>query len=458
MDDFKTSEPQLQALAHALAEGLLLFDQYGVVQYLNPEAERLLGWNRAEVLGIRTHRNLHDPFQTHDEEMCFFERAITTHTVVRVEGEKIFRADGSAFIASAVASPVSENGVVIGCAVALLDITEPKFTEQRERILYGITQRVLSEQPLPEIFQYLCDALVQILGWPVAFVAVKEDDGSARIVAQSGLAESEISSFQMRWDDTHEGQGVFGKAIRSGLPQIYNLKNNSNTQSWHSVYKNHFLRSVAGFPLVINNRVQGVLTLYSQSEGYFDDLIVARAQSFADQVALALWTHEDRRQLRLQTTALNASTHAVVMMDSVGKILWANPAFTVLTGYELETVLGQTPRFLRSGYQDQRFYEQMWETILAGHIWQGELINRRADGTLYSEEMTITPVKVENREITNFIAVKQDVSERLANQRALRNSEEQFRDMFETMSSAVAVFKLCEDGKDFICTSINRAA
>lgn len=157
-------------------------------------------------------------------------------------------------------------------------------------------------------------------------------------------------------------------------------------------------------------------------------------------------------------TALNAVTHAIVKMDNAGKILWANPAFTHLTGYSLENVSGKTPRFLRSGYQDQGFYERMWKTILDGQIWQGELINRRMDGTLYREEMTITPVQEEGQGITHFIAVKQDISERLANQRALRNSEEQFRDMFETMSNAVVVFEISNDRQDFICTDINRAA
>ena len=122
MDECRKTEPQLQALAHALAEGLLLFDQNGVVQYLNPEAECLLGWKRIEDLGRRTHKDLHDPLQTHDAKMCFFERALATNTVVRVEGEKIFRPNGSAFLAIAVASPVTENGAVVGCAVALLDM------------------------------------------------------------------------------------------------------------------------------------------------------------------------------------------------------------------------------------------------------------------------------------------------------------------------------------------------
>ncbi|TGE31186.1 EAL domain-containing protein [Desulfosporosinus sp. Sb-LF] len=181
-------------------------------------------------------------------------------------------------------------------------------------------------------------------------------------------------------------------------------------------------------------------------------------QSLADQLDLVFWADEARRKLHIQNEALVADVHGIVITDGSGIILWANPAFTQLTGYTLKTVLGKTQRFLRSGYQDHAFYERLWETVSAGQIWQGELINRRADGTLYREEMTITPVKVRGQEITHLVAVKQDISERAANQRALRDSEEQFRDIFETMNSAVVVFRISDDGQDFICTDINRAA
>ncbi|MDP4160060.1 MAG: PAS domain S-box protein, partial [Bacillota bacterium] len=158
------------------------------------------------------------------------------------------------------------------------------------------------------------------------------------------------------------------------------------------------------------------------------------------------------------TEGLAVATQAIVVTDGKGKIIWTNPAFFKLTGYTQKIVLGQTMRFLRSGYQDQAFYEQLWETVLAGQTWRGELINRRVDGILYSEEMTITPVKAEDQTITHFVAMKQDISERAANQRALRESEEQFREMFETINSAVVVFRISEDGQDFICTDINHVA
>jgi len=311
--------------------------------------------------------------------------------------------------------------------------------------LAGITQRILTQLPLLDIYQYLCKELVQTMNYPVAYVALKEDDGSARIVAQCGLTEEEIKLFEMGLED-------------SWLPQTYNLRESSLAQSWHSISKKRSLRSIAIFPISSSDRSFRILTLYSLREDYFDATRVKRLQSLVDQLKLANWVDEGHRKLCLQNAALASDDHAIVIMDGKGKIVWVNPAFTQMTGYHPKTVLGNTLRLLCSGYQDQAIYKQLWETILSGLVWRGELINRRADGTLYTEEMTITPVKTEGQEITHFVVVKQDVTERMANLKALRDSEEQFRDLVQTMNSAVVVFKISDDGQDFICTDINRAA
>ena len=121
---------------------------------------------------------------------------------------------------------------------------------------------------------------------------------------------------------------------------------------------------------------------------------------------------------RVMLRAVQAAANGILVTDRKGIIEWVNPAFTRLTGYTEREAVGQSPRFLKSGLQPESLYAEMWSTILAGNTWTGELKNRRKDGSLYTEEMTITPV-VEAGEITHFIAVKQDITE-------LRRKEEQF--------------------------------
>jgi PAS domain S-box-containing protein len=118
--------------------------------------------------------------------------------------------------------------------------------------------------------------------------------------------------------------------------------------------------------------------------------------------------------------AVEQAADAIVITDTSGRIRYVNPAFTTLTGFKSDEVVGQNPRVLKSGRQPPATYEQLWNTIQSGGVWHGELINRRKDGTLYCEDMRITPVKGSSGEIVNFIAIKRDVTKRREAQDAQR--------------------------------------
>lgn len=143
--------------------------------------------------------------------------------------------------------------------------------------------------------------------------------------------------------------------------------------------------------------------------------------------------------IRLLTAAFQAAYDVIVITNRSGEILWVNPSFTRVTGYTAGEAIGQNPRLLKSGVHEPDFYASMWETILAGDVWRGEFVNQRKDGTHYSEEKTITPVRDENGEIANFIAVAQDITGRKNAEQALRESEARFRSYFETSQVGIAV-------------------
>jgi diguanylate cyclase (GGDEF)-like protein/PAS domain S-box-containing protein len=127
-------------------------------------------------------------------------------------------------------------------------------------------------------------------------------------------------------------------------------------------------------------------------------------------------------RLRLFGAALNSVANGIVITDINATIEWANPAFIRMTGIPLAEALGRKPNeLLNSGKQDAQFYQRMWETILAGRVWSGELINRRKDGTLYDELLTISPVTDVNGSIQHFVAVKQDISERKATEERVQH-------------------------------------
>jgi|APTNR8051073442_1049403.scaffolds.fasta_scaffold00006_334 two-component system cell cycle sensor histidine kinase/response regulator CckA len=125
------------------------------------------------------------------------------------------------------------------------------------------------------------------------------------------------------------------------------------------------------------------------------------------------------QQAQLQSTALESSVNAIMIVDREGKITWVNRAFTALTGYTAEETVGQSPRLLKSGRHDLDFYRHLWATVTRGELWRGELVNRRKDGSLYLEEMTITPVLDTEGRVTHFIGIKQDITEQHSLQQQL---------------------------------------
>jgi len=142
------------------------------------------------------------------------------------------------------------------------------------------------------------------------------------------------------------------------------------------------------------------------------DLIMQKIQALEDDSCDAVTPGSMQQQLLLQATALQTAPSAVVITDRAGKILWTNPAFSTLTGFSAEEALGQNPRLLKSGVHDHEFYKKLWATILGGKTWNGEFTNRRKDGSLYHDEHTITPVRSESGEITHFVAIMHDITER----------------------------------------------
>jgi len=141
----------------------------------------------------------------------------------------------------------------------------------------------------------------------------------------------------------------------------------------------------------------------------------------------------------LQISALNAAANAIVITDRTGKVIWINPAFTDLTGFSNQEIIGTNLRILKSGQHDIGFYQNLWETILSGKVWRDQIINRRKNGDLYVEDMTITPVINSNGNITHFVAIKMDVTDRNQAEEALRASEMLYRTTIDAIDDMIYV-------------------
>ncbi|WP_051677144.1 PAS domain-containing sensor histidine kinase [Maridesulfovibrio frigidus] len=146
---------------------------------------------------------------------------------------------------------------------------------------------------------------------------------------------------------------------------------------------------------------------------------------------------KELEEVRLQGAALAAAADAIVILDINGRVHWINNAFTRMTGYDFDKIYGKTLSLIKSGMQSKDFYQEMWKTILSGSSWSGELINRRKNGELYHEYQTVTPVTNSKGRVTNFIAIKNDITEKKVAQKSLENREAKLSALFNGIIDAI---------------------
>jgi len=133
-----------------------------------------------------------------------------------------------------------------------------------------------------------------------------------------------------------------------------------------------------------------------------------------------MWAEKERGQL---LSAIEQAGEAIVITDDKGNIRYVNPAFERVTGYTAEEVKGKNPRILKSGVQDEAFYRDLWQTITSNKTWKNRMVNRRKDGSRYTEEASISPVLDKRGVITNFVAVKRDVTSEIEMEKRLTQAQ-----------------------------------
>ena len=178
-------------------------------------------------------------------------------------------------------------------------------------------------------------------------------------------------------------------------------------------------------------------------------------------MALMIWHHKRTlAEVNMLSRAVEHSPASIVITDKAGNIEYVNPKFTKITGYSFQEAIGKNPRILKSGEMPPENYARLWETIQAGGEWRGEFHNRKKNGELFWESALISAIADTTGEITHFLAVKEDITERRRVAIELRESEARYRSLFEHMQEGVAYCQMLYENdqpQDFIYRTTNKA-
>jgi PAS domain S-box-containing protein len=146
---------------------------------------------------------------------------------------------------------------------------------------------------------------------------------------------------------------------------------------------------------------------------------------------------ERTAQLKKLSEAIEQSPVTVMIADKNGTIEYVNPSFSEVTGYSAKEAIGQNPRILKSGNHPDSFYKDLWNTILTGKTWRGEFLNRKKNDEEFWESTSISAIKNDEGEITHFVAVKQDITDRKQAEQVIIESQAKYRNLVENANCII---------------------
>jgi len=276
--------------------------------------------------------------------------------------------------------------------------------------LHKLSASLHGEQEIAKLGDNILRTIITFLDLPLGAVYVMDSDNLLQRVSSYGYPENKDNpeSFAI-------GAGLIGQAASQREPiTIDNIPEYARITFGFGEASPH---SILAFPFINNDQVVGVLEL-----GSFDcfstdqlDWLKEAENSIALAVSSCL-AIERRKRLEVEliklSSAVEQSPVTVVITDTKGNIEYANPVFAELTGYSIEEAIGKNPRILKSGKTPPEVFEELWKTITSGNKWRGEFCNKKKNGELFWEYAFISPVKDNEGVITNFIAIKEDITER----------------------------------------------
>jgi len=401
IDEAKKVENVLQAsealhssVISALSEGLVVQDLSDKILMANESAARILGLTMEQLVGKdsfdprwRATREDGTPFQPEDHPSM-----ITVRTGQPVDGTIMYVSVGDAAraVISINSRPILDNtGEMTGVVATFADITAQKEAAKQYRAFF--TENVSPvywiefRKPIPTHL-------------PI-------DDQVRAILRDGYIKDASTTIAKMYGFDDREA--VIGKPLADVFHADYYDENAREFQAFQSFVRKGYLDIESEGPELTRTGQQK--WFLSTTTGVVENGHLVRM--WGSQIDISERKEAERALVRLNK-AIEHSPVSVVITDVKGRIQYVNPKFCQVTGYTKEEVISQNPSVLKSGEQSPAFYRSMWETLTAGHEWQGEFHNRKKNGDLFWEMASIAGVKDEDGVITHYVAVKEDITDR----------------------------------------------
>ena len=394
----KKTQKQIAMFANAfknISECVIIGDTQDNIIFVNEAFTKTYGYKTEEIIGknVSLIRSSKNPIHVVQEILPKTLKGGWKGELINV------KKSGEEFIISLSTSPIyDDKGNLIALAGIVEDITERKKT---------IQQLAESEERFRSLVNNIVEAVI-IADW----------NGKILFANKSAAKLVDLDSPE--------------KGIGRSVTEFLHPSNIDRAIRLISFEKgsNETIRDT--FQLVTSkNQIKWVESMSSRIRFQNEYVLLTTLRDITERI-------KTEELLHLLTNALHSAANGVMITDVDGKIIWVNESIEKLSGYKEKELIGKTPSLFKSGLMPNDFYLKMWQTIQSGKVWKGELINKRKDGSYYEEEMTITPILNDNNEISHFISIKQDITDRKRNEREIREAKVKAEEINKLKSSFLA--------------------
>lgn len=377
----KDTEEKFRLIFFNASDAIILNDDSGNIIEANHSASEQLGYSRdlllhKSLIDIDLHYNTQEKFRIIWNEL-------TQQKSIKIESE-LKRKDGTSF-------PVKYSFSVL--------------PDKKEKIIISYIRDISIRKAAEKEVKKLSEAIVQS---PVSIV-ITDIKGNIEYVNPKFIS---LTGYTLE-----EVKGQNPRILKGGTKTIEEYKEMYNQLLSGKTWKGEFL----------NKKKDGTL--------YWEFARITPIKNDNNEIINFLAVKEDitkrkeaEKEIRKLSTAVSQSPASIVITDKDGNIEYVNPLFTENTGYSYEEAIGKNPRILKSGHTTPEEYKQLWQQISGGNTWKGEFLNVRKNGTQYWELAVIAPIKDENGNISNYIAVKEDITKQKEFEDALKNTNEKLKE------------------------------
>ena len=384
-------------------EAIAILDNHDVVLHINKAFRQLFQFSPEESAG-RKINELIVPTALVEEALSLSNNVLANEVVQRETVRQ--RKDGSMVDVSVLGAPINVDGNQIGVCGIYLDITQRKKAEKRiqEQLLF--LETMLHAIPNPVFLKNVNGTYIGCNRAFEKFYGLTKAD----II---GKTAHDVNP-KDRADAIRERDL---EMLRNGGYQSYEAKIRRSDGEERDII---FYRAA-----------------FSNADGKVDGIIGVMVDITERTLS--------EEKVRMLSRAVEQSPASVIITDTSGSIEYVNPRFEEVTGYSLSEVVGKNPSFLKSGKTTKEEYDRLWQTLLTRQDWHGEFQNKKKNGELFWEQVSISPIRNIKGTITHYLAVKEDISARKRVEAALKESEERFRTLVE--NSVIGFYRTSPDGQ-----------